>query len=69
MYVPSVSFEVHKGDRAGGKEGEVARVTIPWELRGRSEIIIFLADRPIRGIHPALHPVVVGSYDCHVIVT
>ena len=53
-----VKFDVRKGDVSsssksakGGvvKPGEVIAVNIPRELRGRSEILVYLSDKPIRG--------------------
>lgn len=57
-------FDVKKGDvnapasssGGGAKEGsskpaDVIVVTVPRELRGRSEILVFLSDKPIHGKH------------------
>ncbi len=49
-YVLTVLFAVHKGEGIGGKSWRW-RGLLPWELRGRSEIIVFLADRPIKGLY------------------
>ena len=48
QYGSAATFEVHKGLEEGNKR-EVMSVTIPHELRGRSEILVFLGDRPVRG--------------------
>ena len=57
----AVRFDVRKGESsssAGGsgnaKEGvskaaDVIVVSVPRELRGRSEILVFLSDKPVRG--------------------
>lgn len=47
MYAQSVQFEVHKGIE---NTNDILSVVVPQELRGRSEVVIFLADRPIKGM-------------------
>ena len=54
-------FDVRKGEvtsftaggaaKDGGTATDVIVVNVPRELRGRSEIIIFLSEKPIRGIN------------------
>ena len=46
LYAQSVQFEVHKGTEG---TNDILSVVVPQELRGRSEVVIFLADRPIKG--------------------
>ena len=41
-------FEVSK--KEGGTGQEVIEVTIPRELRGRSEIAVFISDQPVKGL-------------------
>ena len=57
-----VRFDVRKGDlntpMGGGADAkdslsrpaDVIAVTVPRELRGRSEILVFLSDKPIQGM-------------------
>uniref|UniRef100_A0A1X7SM99 Uncharacterized protein n=1 Tax=Amphimedon queenslandica TaxID=400682 RepID=A0A1X7SM99_AMPQE len=45
LYAQSVQFEVHKGIEG---TNDILSVVVPQELRGRSEVVIFLADRPIK---------------------
>jgi mediator of RNA polymerase II transcription subunit 17 len=47
LYTQSVQFEVHKGTEGSGN---ILSVVVPQELRGQSEIIIFLADKPVRKV-------------------
>lgn len=47
LYAQSVQFEVHKGIE---NTNDILSVVVPQELRGRSEVVIFLADRPIKGM-------------------
>ena len=48
QYLSFMPFEVHKGSEE--QNSEALSVTIPRELRGRSEIVVFLCRRPIRGL-------------------
>ena len=41
-------FEVSK--KEGGTGQEVIEVTIPRELRGRSEIVVFISEQPVEGL-------------------
>ena len=43
LYAHPAWFEVHKGD------SEEIRVVIPRELRGRSEVLVYLHDNPVKG--------------------
>jgi hypothetical protein len=59
-----VRFDVRKGEVAstsssssaggaakdGGTAGDVIIVNVPRELRGRSEIIVYLSEKPVRGM-------------------
>uniref|UniRef100_A0A1X7TM93 Uncharacterized protein n=2 Tax=Amphimedon queenslandica TaxID=400682 RepID=A0A1X7TM93_AMPQE len=47
IYAQSVQFEVHKGIEG---TNDILSVVVPQELRGRSEVVIFLADRPIKEV-------------------
>lgn len=46
-YAQLVPFELRKGSEGSG---EILTVIVPQELRGRSEVVVFLSDRPVRGI-------------------
>ena len=48
QYLSFMPFEVHKGSQE--QDSEAVSVTVPRELRGRSEIVVFLCERPIRGL-------------------
>ena len=45
-YIQVATFEVYKGE---GVSSEAISVKIPRELRGRSEILVFLSNKPVRG--------------------
>ena len=63
LYAQSVQFEVHKGIEG---TNDILSVVVPQELRGRSEVVIFLADRPIKGngISHDYHVHVMCLYQC-----
>ena len=46
LYTQSVQFEVHKGTE---ESDDILSVIVPQELRGQSEIVVFLSDSPVRG--------------------
>ena len=46
LYTQAVQFEVRKGTETSGN---ILSVIVPQELRGRSEVVIFLADKPVKG--------------------
>ena len=52
QYAGVVTFEVQKGEGLEGKSGKIVSVTIPRELRGRSEIAVFLSELPVKGTLP-----------------
>ena len=49
QYTGVVMFEVQKGTGLGEGSGGVISVTVPRELRGRSEIAVFLSEVPVKG--------------------
>lgn len=58
QYAGVVTFEVQKGEGLERGTGEIVSVTIPRELRGRSEIAVFLSKLPVKGIYTtSLHTV------------
>ena len=46
LYTQSVQFEIHKGNKGSG---DILSVVVPQELRGRSEVVIFLSNVPVKG--------------------
>ena len=48
-YANFVPFEVSKGDSLSVGEGGTVSVSVPRDLRGRSEIVVFLSQEPVRG--------------------
>lgn len=67
MYTQSVQFEIHKGNK---ESGDILSVVVPQELRGRSEVVIFLSNVPVKGNNinkintlMRLHPLEVGALD------
>ena len=49
LYAGVVMFEVQKGTGVSEGSGGVISVTVPRELRGRSEIAVFLSEVPVKG--------------------
>ena len=52
LYTQSVQFEVHKGVEGSSDDtgsGDILSVVVPQELRGKSEVVIFISDEPVRG--------------------
>lgn len=46
----ALQFEVHKQEGLGGEPGNILSITIPRELRGRSELVVFISDKPVREV-------------------
>ena len=59
-----VFFDVSKSETStGGVSGSgVLRVNVPRDLRGRSEIIVFVSDKPVLGMSESTCGWVVGEY-------
>lgn len=49
LLVSALQFEVHKREGLGTDLGNILSITIPRELRGRSEVVVFISDKPVRG--------------------
>ncbi|KAL5463643.1 hypothetical protein EMCRGX_G032558 [Ephydatia muelleri] len=46
----ALQFEVHKREGLGIDLGNILSITIPRELRGRSEVVVFISDKPVREV-------------------
>ncbi len=42
-------FDIYKNTEQSSSDADVVKVTIPRELRGSSEILVFLSPQPISG--------------------
>ena len=49
LLISALQFEVHKREGLGTDLGNILSITIPRELRGRSEVVVFISDKPVRG--------------------